>query len=309
MHNYSRITRLSVSAAAVGIVMFAYGCGDDRNVVAPRQVNSASGAATSFVGANPYFDSRVAATDALHPSGVRALQRTAWVGRIHRDGLADFAAKLRAGQTNVRAERCAMLASVISKYVPQTEAESGIRFTAHGKRDVVRNAVKSARPCAGYDPMSLWSTSSAASFEEGDDGLVSELGLSYGEMVINAVRGTNGYRPQVDNAVYGVLNQAVYAGLSQPDLDYIAGVGNESISSSQYWYEVEQSYGGTMPELDVDHQAMVIWGYVAIDALGCGLGAGSAAIGGENRVRALLGQCALIGLGSSAGAWLSIKML
>lgn len=302
-----RIVRLAAAGLTATAVVVMYGCGADHNSVAPPHVDWVPAETRSLVGANPAFDARVASPDRLHPSAVAALQRTAWVGRIHRDGLAEFAKlRVRGGRANVN---CAILASVVAKYVPQAEAESGITYTGQGRRDVVREAVRSARPCAGYEPMSMWNATASASATGGYDDLVSDAGLAHGEAVIDAVQGTNGYRPHVDYAVYGVLNQAVAAGLSTADLDYIAGVGNESISSSQYWYEVEVSSGGSLPPLDHEVPMMVIWGYVAVDALGCGLGAGSAAIGGERRTGALLGQCALIGFGSSAGGWLSKKML
>jgi hypothetical protein len=303
----SRITRLAIGSLAAAVIVATYGCDPDRNAVAPPQTNSKAAAARTFVGANPSFDPRVAPADRLHPSAVAALQRTAWVGRIHRDGLAEFAQQRAKGgpaETN-----CAILAKVIAKHVPDAEAESGIRFTGQGRRDVVRDAVKSTRPCAGYQPMSLWNATASASAAGGGDDFVSDRGIAYGESVINAVGGVNGYRPYVDEEVYRVLNEAVAAGLSTADLDYVAGVGNEALSSSQYWFEVELSYGGSLPEVNPADYLMVIWAYVAIDALGCGVGAGSAYIGGERRTGALLAQCALVGLGSSAGAFLGTRLM
>ncbi|HZG65742.1 MAG TPA: hypothetical protein VEZ12_03310 [Herpetosiphonaceae bacterium] len=303
----SRITRLATGSLAAAVIVATYGCEADRNVVAPPQTNSAAAAARTFVGANPSFDPRVAPADRLHPSAVAALQRTAWVGRIHRDGLAEFAQqRVKGGPAEAN---CAILAKVIARHVPDAEAESGIKFSGQGRRDVVREAVRSTGPCAGYQPMSLWNAAASASATGGGNDLVSDRGIAYGESMINAVRGVNGYRPYVDEEVYRVLNEAVAAGLSTADLDYVAGVGNEAISSSQYWNEVELGYGGSLPGLNPADYVMAIWAYVALDALGCGVGAGSAYIGGERRTGALLAQCALVGIGSSAGGFLGTRLM
>jgi hypothetical protein len=297
-----RIIRLGVCFVALSATMLVHACADQGTNVMPVPSES-SETPMYFANAAPYFDETVAPAGDLHGAAADALRRTAWVGEIHRDALVELGRRID-GRPRTRAFQCDALARVLTDFTPRVSEASGALTSGRERSEAVRASVQLARPCTGYRAMSVFdATIATSSTTLGGSDLVSNTGLAYGDMVNDAVMATNGYRPWVDNAVYGVLNQAVANGLSAADIEYVAGVGNENISSSQYWTQVEKESGGRLPDVQP-----MIWGYVAIDAIGCGVNAGSAALGGERRVGHLLGHCALGAIGSSGGARLGLKL-
>jgi hypothetical protein len=247
-------------------------------------------------------------------TAVRATQdEAAWVGRLHNALLADVyeARGNRWGLSTdeTRNADCRIAYQAMVRHLPEVRNRVGGSLDGSDGRTTVLDIINHMRMCQRISVLSIWGRPTFAGFGAIPDSLVSDLGYSYGEVVHQAVLATDGYPSSVHAAVNDVLAEATNAGLRPADLEYIAGVGSVADSSSVYWTGV-QSGGGVIPNIQPmsifgrKRNNPAIIGIVAVDVVGCLIGAASAWGGGERRARHLWGQCGLWGFGGSLAALL-----
>jgi hypothetical protein len=251
----------------------------------------------------------MASISAADRARVQAAQaKAAWVGRLHNALLADvYSARGRWGTLSpqTRDADCRIAYQAMLNHVD--DVTNGVGHTLDDSRVkvTIRDVIGHMRMCQGISALSIWGSPFGAIGGSVQDEEVSDLGFSYGEVVHQAVLATDGYPGNVYPAVNDVLATAASQGLSSADLEYIAGVGSLAGSSADYWAGV-QSGGGELPPIEpmsvfARKRHNPIIGIVAVDVVGCLIGAASAYGGGERNAKRLWGQCGLWGFGGSLG--------
>lgn len=317
---HSQTSRRAAIVLTGVVAMGAFACARDTTPTAPPAPSMNRGIVRQPAEVSPALAARIS----------RVKNEVAWVGRIHNAAMRDLVDHREqwlgtTGDANTRI--CVAIIRLTLKYAPQVEATTGATRSASERVSIAQAAASQRKECRNVSAMSVFDASSTPNRESAantsGDSLVTGAFAPYLDSMSTAVQNTDGSVHAVASAANSVLATAG----SLPDADFAMLVSAATLdsSSAQQWNDEAAaggfpSGGGGAPKDTIQpysifsreyamfgtdwHRVKVV---VGSDAIGCATGAMSAwAFVGFGPIGwgALAAQCAIIGIGGSAGAYL-----